>query len=167
MPDPKSVWKEQPEEELAVTMEQILNRRTRDLAAGTRMEILLSVGAALFFVAVMAWRLPARTTLLEEAGFAAVLLWAASTVWLFRRRIWTPPAGPDALAGNSLDYYRAVLESRRNHLRNGWLWHGPLVFACLIFALSFRANGFTERLSGAAPMAVLLLAWTAFGIRRR
>ena len=55
--DPGAIWRDQPEEELQVNLEQIVNRRTEELSSSTRSEILMSIGAALLFVGVVAWRL--------------------------------------------------------------------------------------------------------------
>jgi len=40
-----------------VNLEQIVNRRTEELYSSTRSEILMSIGAALLLVGVVAWRL--------------------------------------------------------------------------------------------------------------
>ena len=55
--DPGAIWRNQPEERLAMNLEQIVNRRTEELSSSTRSEILMSIGAALLFVAVVAWRI--------------------------------------------------------------------------------------------------------------
>jgi hypothetical protein len=40
-----------------VNLKQIVNRRTEELSSSTRSEILMSIGAALLLVGVVAWRL--------------------------------------------------------------------------------------------------------------
>jgi hypothetical protein len=76
---------------------------------------------------------------------------------------------PDAVASTGLDYYRRELERRRDHLRNAWVWHGPLLLACfmLISIVAGRAYPGVERLWSVLPLVVLLLGWTVFGIVRR
>ena len=168
--DPAAIWKAQPEEKLAVNLEQIMNRRTQELYSGTRSEILMSIGAALLFVAVMVLRLaPVRDRLLE-AGLAAVIAWAAISLYRFRHEIWRrEPARPDAVAATGLEYYRKELERRRDHLRNAWLWHGPLFLACLILIAILTGKAYLgfDRVRSVAPLVILLAVWTGFGLRRR
>jgi lipopolysaccharide export LptBFGC system permease protein LptF len=168
--DPGAIWRDQPEEELTVNLEQIVNRRTEELSSSTRSEILMSVGAALLFFAVMAWRFAPAHDRLQEIGFAAVIAWAAISLYRFRRRIWgRNPARPDAMAATGLEYYRKQLEQRRDHLRNAWLWHGPLFLACMILIAVLLGKAFpgVERLRSVLPLVVLLVVWTGFGLTRR
>ena len=103
--DPGCIWRDQPEEKLPVNMEQIVNRRTEELSSSTRSEILMSIGAALLLVGVVAWRLGAHERLLEF-GFAAVIAWLAISLYRFRQRIWRwHPSRPDAVATTGLEYY--------------------------------------------------------------
>jgi hypothetical protein len=168
--DPGAIWRDQPEEELRVNLEQIVNRRTEELNSSTRSEILMSIGAALLFVGVMAWRFAPAYGRLQEAGFAAVIAWAAISLYWFRRRIWRRNrARPDAIAATGLEYYRKELEQRRDHLRNAWLWHGPLFLACMILMVVLMGKAFPafRRLRDVLPLVVLLAVWTVFGITRR
>jgi len=168
--DPGAIWRDQPEEKLAVNVEQIVNRRTEELYSSTRSEILMSIGAALLFVGVMAWRFAPAYDRLQELGFAAVLAWAVISLYRFRHRIWRQdPSRPDAVAATGLEYYRGELERRRDHLRNGWLWHGPLFLACLILIAVLMGKPFPgfQRLRSVLPLVALLAVWTGFGLRRR
>lgn len=162
--DPAALWRGQPEEKIAVNLEQIVNRRTKELYSSTRSEILMSIGAAVLLVAVMAWRFAPSYGQLQTVGFAAVLVWVAISRYRFRRRLSQPDA-----AATGLEYYRRELESRRDHLRNEWLWHGPLVLACILLVatmLQKRGLGF-DRLTSAVPLIVVLLVWAGYGLRRR
>jgi len=167
--DPGAIWRDQPEEEPAVNLEQIMRRRTEELYSSTRSEILMSIGAALLFVGVMAWRFAPALGPLQEVGFAAVIVWVAVTLYRFRRRIWRRPARPDAVAATGLEYYRKELEQRRDHLRNAWLWHGPLFLACLVLIAILTGKTFPhfQRLRNVLPLVVLLAVWTGFGLARR
>src|SRR5256885_1881149 len=53
--DPRAIWKEQPKE-VPVIADHVITRRTQQLHVSTRAEIVVSIAAALFFVAVLAWR---------------------------------------------------------------------------------------------------------------
>ena len=164
MPDePAALWKTQPEEKTAVNLNHFIERRTQQLGAGTRWEVLMSIAAALFFVAVLAWRLgPARDPLLLT-GYVAVLAWALVSFYMFRHSLRPPD-----VSAPSVDFYRRQLERRRNHLRSAWLWHGPLLLACLLAALSLYRKSFGPAgLRRSIPLLLILVAWTAFGFVRR
>ncbi|MCX6631546.1 MAG: hypothetical protein NTW28_28370 [Candidatus Solibacter sp.] len=129
----------------------------------------MSIGAALLFVGVTAWRLaPARDQLLQ-VGYVATMAWAVISLYWFRRRIWRRPPAPDAIAATGLEYYRRKLEQRRDHLRHAWLWHGPLFLACAILIAGLMGKAFSgyQPLRNVLPLIVLLAVWTGFGLWRR
>jgi hypothetical protein len=168
--EPGAVWRSQPEEKIAVNPQVFLNHRTRELYARTRAEIITSITAALLFVGIIAWRFWPASDRLQQAGFLIVIAWVLATLYRFRDRIWRrEPPSPDAIAAPGLEFYRRELERRRDHLRNEWLWHGPLVLACLICVVTFVGRAFpgVERVRGVLPLVVLLAAWTAIGLHRR
>jgi hypothetical protein len=168
--DPGAIWRDQPVEKTAVNMERIVNRRAAELYSGTRSEILMSIGAALFFVALMAWRFAPAYDRPLGLGFAAVIAWVVISLYRLRRRIWRrDPSHPGAVAVTGLEYYRKELERRRDHLRDAWLWHGPLFLACLMLVAVLMGKAFVgyERLRTVLPLVVLLALWTGFGFWRR
>jgi hypothetical protein len=164
--DPGALWRGQPEEKLAVNLEHIVNRRTQELYSSTRSEILTSIGAALLFIGVMAWRFAPNYGPFQEVGFAAVIAWVVISVFLFRRRIWREHSRPDAVVVTGLEYYRKELERRRDHLRNAWVWHGPLLLAFTILIAGLRGKAFSgfQPLRNVLPLIILLVAWTGFGL---
>jgi hypothetical protein len=167
--DPGGVWRGQPEEKTAVDLRHLVNRRTRELYSSTRAEIILSIGAALFFVAVMAWRFELTRDRLLQLGIAIVIVWILVTLYRYRDRILGRDPLPADAATVGLEYYRKELERRRDHLKNEWVWHGPLFLASAIFALTFVGKAFpnVERLRSVLPLVVLLAIWTATGLWRR
>jgi len=166
--EPAALWKAQPEEKTAVTLENIVQRRTVELYASTRSEILMSIGAAMLLVGVVALRFGASRDPLEEAGCALVVLWVAVTLYRLRDRIRPAPSPPDAAAATGAEYYRKELERRREHLRDAWLWHGPLFLACVILAGIWTDWRWTTlRLERVAPLLVLLALWVGYGVWRR
>ena len=168
--DPGAIWRNQPEERIAMNLEQIMQRRTEGLSSSTRSEILVSIGAALFFVAVVAWRIAPFHDRLPEIGFGAVLAWVAISLYWFRHRIWRRNASrPDAVAAAGAEYYRKELERRRDHLRNPWLWHGPLFLACAVLVGILAAETFRgyQDLRNVLPLVLLLVVWTGYGAWRR
>jgi CHASE2 domain-containing sensor protein len=151
-------------------LKQIVERRTEQLSFSTRWEILLSIGATLFLVAMMTWRLQVAHEVLLEVGFAAAIAWMAISLYVFRRRIWVRDSPRrDAVAASGREFYRRQLERRRDHLRNEWLWHGPLLLASVLFVavLMGKTNIAFRSLQRVVPLLALLVAWTGFGIWRR
>jgi hypothetical protein len=167
--DPGAIWRDQPEEEVVVNVSQILNRRAEELSTSTRSEVLMSIGAAVLFVAVIAWRLPPVNNRLIEVGFGAVALWVFVSLFRFWRWSGREPARPDAVASSGVEYYRRELERRRDHLRNAWVWHGPLLLASfmLIAVVAGHAYWGVGRLWSVLPLVALLLLWTVFSLVRR
>ena len=164
-----AIWRDQPEERSKVDLEQILKRRTEELYSSTRSEILMSIGAALLFICVVAWRLGPADDRLEQVGFAAILVWVVISLYWFRYRIRRRPSRPDAPAAAGLEYYRGELERRRDHLKNEWLWHGPLFLACvtLVAILTGRVFSGYQPMRNVLPLLALLAVWTGFGFWRR
>jgi hypothetical protein len=163
----KAAWLNQPEEELPVDIERIHKRRTGELFSTTRSEIISSIGAALFFGGIMAWRFAPERDRLVPLGFAGVVAWAAVTAFRFRNSIRRQAAQPYALAKTGLEHYRAELVHRRNHLRSSWIWHGPLLLACILSAATLSRRIVPGRLWDAAPVVVLLAGWAVIGMKRR
>jgi hypothetical protein len=167
--DARAVWRDQPEEELPVTMNESMTRRAEQMFFTTRSEVAMSVGAALFFALMMAWRISPAPTGAQGLAIGAVVLWSLVTLYWFRSRIWSRPR-PDDAAATGMDFYRRQLETRRDHLRSVWLWHGPLALACILFVMTVTGRySFVavNRLGTVAPLVAVLLGWTAFGIWRR
>jgi hypothetical protein len=166
--DPGAEWREQPEEDGPVNLEDFVHRRTHELYWSTRYEILASIAATLLFVGIVAWRLPPVRNPYEVAGFAAVIAWIAISLWWFRRRIWRAESEEaDARAATGLEFYHRQLERRRDHLRNAWIWHGPLILAIAVFAATVGRHAYPERLRTVWPLLVVLAGWVAFGVLRR
>src|SRR6202162_3981078 len=152
----RAAWLNQPEEEFPVDIERIHRRRTWELFSTTRSEIISSIGAALFFAGIVAWRFAPERDRLVQFGCAGVIVWAAVTVFLFRYSIRRHTPQPDALARTGLEHYRAELLRRRDHLRSAWIWHGPLLLACILSAATLTKRIVPGRLWDALPVFLLL-----------
>jgi hypothetical protein len=163
-----ALWKAQPEEKTAVNLENILNRRTAEMHFRTRAEVFISIAAALLLAVVLALRFGPGNPV-EELGCVLVAIWVAATLYRSRARIRRETARPDATAATGAEYYRKELARRRDHLRDAWLWQGPLFLACLILAAVWSNWRFTTFATWArvAPLLVVLALWTGYGIRRR
>lgn len=101
---------------------QSIDRRAQFLFASTRAEIVMSITAALFFLAVIAWRFAPAFGAPELVCGAAIVLWTAATLYRFRGRLVPSPAD---LAEPGLAHYRRELQHRRGHLRSAWIWTVP------------------------------------------
>ena len=163
----RAAWLNQPEEDIPVDFERIRRRRTWELFATTRSEIISSIGAALFFAGIVAWRFAPERDRLVLFACAGVIVWVAVTVFRFRDSIRRHVPQPDALARTGLEHYRAELLRRRDHLRSAWIWHGPLLLACILSAATFTQRIVPSRLWDALPVLLLLAGWAVIGIKRR
>ena len=166
-----AIWLEQPEEQHPVEIQRFANSWAERLHDRTRSEILMSIAAAALFLLLMAWRFIIDGGDLPKVGWAAgaaVVVWSLVSLYWFRRRIWRERSGRDVAAAG-LEYYRTELKQRSAHLKNAWLWHGPLLLACAIPVALFAGGGIIERkrLGTILPLVIVLAVWTAFGIQRR
>ena len=163
----RAAWLNQPEEVIPVDIERINRRRTWALFSTTRSEIISSIGAALFFAGIVAWRFAPERDRLVLFGCAGVIVWAALTVFRFRNSIRRHTPQPDALARTGLDHYRVELLRRRDHLRSAWIWHGPLLLACILSAATLTKRIVPGRLRDTLPVFLLLAVYAVIGIKRR
>jgi len=166
-PDPGSIWRNQPEEHMKINLERLTSRRIRDLRSATATEILISLGATIFFLSVAVWKMPVETGPYFHLGLAAAVLWSVGAAFLFSKR--RRGAKPGEIAASGLDHYREVVRDRRDHLRNAWVWHGPLIISCwLLLAIGVQHLDLSgEQLRNVAPFTALLVLWTVFGVVRR
>ena len=163
----RAAWLNQPEEAIPVDIERIHRRRAWALFSTTRSEIISSIGAALFFDGIMAWRFAPERDRLVLFGCAGVIVWAAVTVLRFRNSIRRHTPQPDALARTGLDHYRVELLRRRDHLRSAWIWHGPLLLACILSVATLTRRIVPGRFRDALPVFLVLAAYAAIGIKQR
>jgi hypothetical protein len=163
----RAAWLTQPEDEVPVDIEHIYKRRTWELFSTTRSEVMSSIGAALFFATVVAWRFGPERDRLVQFGCAAVIVWAAVTAFRFRSSMRRNTPQPEAFARTGLEHYCTELLHRRNHLRSVWIWHGPLWLASIVSAATLARRIIPGRLWDALPVFVLLAGWAAIGVKRR
>jgi len=163
----RAAWLNQPEEAIPVDIERIHRRRAWALFSTTRSEIISSIGAALFFAGIMAWRFAPERDRLVLFGCAGVIVWAAVTVFRFRNSIRRHTPQPDALARTGLEHYCAELLRRRDHLRRAWIWHGPLLLVCILSAATLTKRIVPGRLRDTVPVFLVLAGYAVIGIKRR
>src|SRR3982751_6549202 len=85
--DPRNIWKSQELAPVEVNMQSMINRRTRELRARTRTEIIASICAALVFVAVAGWRFVRPGEWLLQTALGVFVIWTVISVYRFRDRI--------------------------------------------------------------------------------
>ncbi|HYO80021.1 MAG TPA: hypothetical protein VES20_01360 [Bryobacteraceae bacterium] len=166
--DPGEIWRNQPAERSPMPSPESLDDRARELFTTTRHELLTSVGAALFFLMLMHWKFDAPNLLVLITGIL-VAVWSAAMLYRYRDQIWPGRSPTAGVAAPAARFYREVLERRRDHLANGWLWHGPLALSLTVMGtiLVRRVMPQPRRLIDAAPLLLLLIAWTVVRIQRR
>lgn len=150
----RAAWVEQPHEPAPVDL-SALQRKTRSEISG-------SIGAAVFFAVVLAWRVASERDFLVLSGCAALLLWAAVTAFRYRRDF----AG-SSFAKSGVEHYRDELVRRRDHLRSAWIWHGPLLLALVLGGAALARRVVPGRIWEALPVVLVLAVFTATGMRRR
>jgi hypothetical protein len=168
--DPGALWRNQKPEEYEMNVQGFVTRRARELYSKTRTEIITSVAAPVLFIAVVAWRFGFARDRVVQWGSALILLWIVISLYAMRRRIWgTREPAADAVAAASMDYYRHELQQRRDHLRSLWLWHGPMLLACLVFlgAVFGRVWPAYQRMVNVLPFVALLAVWSVWTLFQR
>src|SRR4051812_19354988 len=91
----RAAWLHQPGEETPVDMKHFKAQRAGQLFFTTRSEIIGSIGAALFFAGVMAWRFAPERHRLVQFGCVGVIVWAVVTAFRFRDSIRGQSSQPD------------------------------------------------------------------------
>jgi hypothetical protein len=171
--EPGSLWRDQP---LAHGIsEQALHNRTLKTSSRTRSEILMTLCAALFLLMVMALRFYSISNRLLLLSAVLCAIWIGVTLIRTRGRLFglqrgNREAGKAEPWATGVEFYRVELENRRKHLANEWLWHGPLVLACIVLVALIAASMVPltlSRLLTAFPLLAALLLWTIFSVRQR
>jgi hypothetical protein len=119
----------------------------------------------LFFSTIVVWRFGSDKMVLASLALATV--WIVITLYALRRRVWS--SRNDTLAASGVEFYCRELEHRRKHLMNAWLWHGPLLLACITMAGVAIGTGTLayKRLPQVLPLLIALVLWTGFSIWQR
>jgi hypothetical protein len=163
--DVKALWRDQPSESVSVVSPEHLLRTAKRLHAITLSEILMAGSAAVFFAAILVWRLGWNQ--IAMASVALIAAWLGITFLMLRRRV----SGSESttFAASGVEFYCRELEQRRKHLRSAWVWHGPLLLACMAMAAVVIGTGpfAYKRLGQVSPLLVALAVWTVFSMWHR
>lgn len=167
--DPGELWRGQASDGSSPGLTRMVDRRPDVMATSTRLDTLGSIGAVCLLIAILLSRPEFRSDRSVMGAVALSICWVFVTLVRFRRRIWPQdrPGSDFSLPG--IQFYRAELERRREHLRSAWVWMGPLLLACLTLGLILlrKVVPTADRLLGTVPFVLVLLVWIMLTYRRR
>ena len=173
--DLKTIWRNQPTEPSAMTLEKI-RKKTEELNAKTRRELIKGIAGPLTVVAICGFciRFP-------DPGLRAILAfavaWSLIGQYFLNRGMWSPALPGDAALSTGLESYRREVERQRSLFSRIMLWQfGPLVFAVAILVVVITSLGtgnggmlLKETLLKMSPFLTLTAIWivAVFVIRMR
>jgi hypothetical protein len=168
MTDLKTVWKDQPSEENAMTSLAEVRARAARLQAGIRLRNLALYAYSAFSIAVSIW-------LIARGAFPAMrypmLMMVAAhlfVLWQINRRIRARRLPDETPAQPALDFHREQLERQAQGLSKAWLWYMTPFLVPFIWELGIMLHRIQ---TGEAPpenlrlfvvlVVTALLFWTA------
>jgi hypothetical protein len=173
--DPRAVWQNQPTEPSAMTLEKI-RKKTQELHAKTRRELIKSIAGPLIVVAICGFGIRLPDPVLR-AILAFAIAWSLTGQYFLNRGMWSATLPGDAALRTGLESYRREVERRRFLFSRIMLWHfGPVVFAIAILVVVIANLGIGNRgmllkeaLFNMSPFLTLIVIWIAavFVIRMR
>jgi hypothetical protein len=160
--DPRKIWQNQPTEPSAMTL-LLIRKKTRELHAKTRGELLRSIAAPLIVIAVGGFgsRFPDWVL---RAIFAFAIAWSIAGQYFLNRGMWSATMPEDAALSTSLDSYRREVERRRWLFSRMLQWNlGPVLLAIATSIFSAVKMGILNEktLPNAAPFLILMTIWLA------
>jgi hypothetical protein len=158
--DPRKLWQDQPTEPSAMTL-LLIRKKTRELHAKTRGELLKSIAGPLIVVAAGGFGLRFGDPLLR-AIFAFAVVWSLAGQYFLNRGLRSAATPEDAALSVSLESYRREVERRRFLFSRVLRWNlGPVLLAIAAWILMAVRMGVLTRttLPSAAPFLTLLTVW--------
>jgi len=158
--DAKTIWQNQPTEPSTMTL-LLIRKKTRELDAKTRGELLRSISGPMIVVAIGAFSLRYPDPVLR-AVFALAFAWSVAGQYFLNRGMWSRATPEDAALSTSLKSYRREVERRRFLFSRALQWYlGPVLLIIAAWILSFVRMGIFNRttLPKAAPFLTLLAVW--------
>jgi hypothetical protein len=160
--DPRAVWQNQPTEHSTMTS-LLIRKKTRELHAKTRQELLKSIAGPLIVIALGGFGLRFSDPVLR-AVFAFAMAWSLAGLYFFNRGLWSELTPEDAASNVSLKSYRLEVERRRFLFSRALQWSlGPVLLAIAAWILLSVRMGILDRttLPKAAPFLTLMAVWLA------
>jgi hypothetical protein len=169
MNDPGAMWRNQPTEKSSMTMEMI-QRKTSELHAKTRKELLLGIGVSAAVAAIAACGIAWVDHAGVRALFVLGVLWSVAGQYFLNRGMWSAPT-EDAGSITGLASYRREVERRRRIATGFLLWRfGPAAFAIAVLIASILGIAMGQgRVLSMVPFLVCVAVWIVgvFIIRAR
>lgn len=159
-----------------MTLEKI-RRKTQELHAKTRRELIKSIAGPLIVVAISGFGIAEGHDAALRIVFALAIAWSLAGQYFLNRGMQSATLPGDAAFSTGLEFYRREVERRRDLFRRvmGWSF-GPVVFtiaALILLILSFGVGNRGMLLKGALfkmiPFLALVVLWLVgiFVIRMR
>ena len=160
MTDPSDLWRNQPTEVNTMTPELLANRLNQ-LRSEARRGIVGSAGVVLVIALISYWRYRLGGHVWFDTGMIVTGVWALASFVAFYKRIYPPPASPDALSAVGFEYYRSALMQARSHIQAMWAWGTPALLALGLFTARIATQAVSENidLTNMAPFTLLVLIW--------
>ena len=158
-----------------MTLERI-ERKSRELHARTRGELIKSIASPLIVIAICGFGVRFGDPALRVV-LAAAIAWSLAGQYFLNRGMRSPELPDKAASSTGIESYRREVKRRRFLFSRTMLWHfGPVVFAVgilvvLLVSLGASHRGMTSReaLLNMSPFLTLVAVWLAavFAIRMR
>jgi hypothetical protein len=139
----------------------LIRKKTRELHAKTRGELLRSISGPLIVVALGAFSLRFSEPALR-AVFAFAFAWSVAGQYFLNRGMWSRATPEDAALSTGLKSYRREVERRRFLFSRALQWYlGPVLLVIATWILSAVRMGILDRttLPKAAPFLTLMAVW--------
>ena len=158
--DPRKIWQNQPTEPSIMTL-LLIRKKTRELHAKTRGELLRSLAGPLIVVVLGGFGLRFSDLVLRVV-FVVAMAWSIAGQYFLNRGLWSGAKPEDAALTASLESYRQEVERRRFLFSRVLQWNlGPVLLVIAAWILMSVRMGVLDRttLPKAAPFLTLLAVW--------
>jgi hypothetical protein len=158
--DPRAIWQNQPTEPSTMTL-LLLQKKTRELHAKTRGELLKGISGPLIVVALGSFGLRFADPVLRVLfGFA--IAWSMAGQYFLNRGMWSAAAPGDAGLSTGLKSYRQEVERRRFLFSRALQWIlGPVLLVLATWIVLAVRMGILDHttLPKAVPFLTLMVVW--------
>ena len=120
--DPRDIWRNQPVEGTALTVEEVRDR-AQSFEKTIRRRNLREYVAAVFVLLFFGGHAAIAAEVSSRAGSALIVAGTIFVIFQLRRRGTPGPAPADAALRPCVDFHRAELARQRDLLRGVWAWY--------------------------------------------
>jgi len=158
--DPRTIWQSQATESSTMTL-LLIRKKTRELHAKTRGDLLKSIFSPLIVVALGGFGLRFPDPVLRVA-YAFAIAWSMAGQYFLNRGMWSAATPEAAALCTGLESYRREVERRRFLFTRILQWNlGPVLLVIATWIFSAVKMGVLTRttLPNAAPFLILMTVW--------